>query len=185
MLRSEGESPKLRQTCQRSSCGASPDQRLSRKLWVAFVWSPLFSCSPTLLLVSPRLSREIQGILAVAGMRLVVAAHARGRALSDVSAPRWEFDQWFSQGGVVDGWATRGPVKLGRTHVQARDVARVCVCGALTLLLRAIIAKGDQLSCLPSRAEEWRIDSLRNLLELKYVQRSSCPTVTLSGTRAL
>ena len=81
----------------------------------------------------------------------------RASALSDVSAPHWEMDQRFSQRGVVDGWATRGRAKLGRTHVPARDVARVC--GALAL------------RC----AEVWRIDSLRNLLELKYVQCSSRP----------
>ena len=50
-----------------------PDQRLSRQPWVVFVWSPLFGCSPAVLL-----EREMQGILPVAGMRLVVAAHATG-----------------------------------------------------------------------------------------------------------
>ena len=53
-----------------------PDQRLSRELWVVFVWCPLFSCSFSLLLVPPRLSRELRGLLAVAGRRFVVAAHA-------------------------------------------------------------------------------------------------------------
>ena len=66
VLRSEGESPKLRQICQRSSCGASPDQRLFRKLWVVFVWSPLFSCSRALLLLSPRLSRALSSTWTIA-----------------------------------------------------------------------------------------------------------------------
>ena len=55
------------------------DQRLSRQPWVVFVLFPLSSCPPAVLLESPRLSREIQGILAVAGMWLVVGAHATGR----------------------------------------------------------------------------------------------------------
>ena len=76
----------------------------------------------------------------------------RTSALSDVFAPLWELDQWFSQLGVVDGWATRGRAKLGRTHVQARDVARVCVCVVcFGLALQAIIAKGNRFSVSQSR----------------------------------
>ena len=102
-------------------------------------------------------------------MRLVVAALATGRLrFSDVSAPL--LDQWLSQRGVVDG----------RTHVQARVLARVCVL-RFGVALQAIVAIGSQFLSLPSRAEVWRMDSLRNVLEMKSVKRSSCHTVTLAG----
>ena len=113
-------------------------------------------------------------------------ARDRASALSHVSAPHWRLDKWSSQLGVVDVWATRGRAKHGRTHTQAKDVARSCVrVWCFGVALRAIIAKGFQFFRLLSGAEVWRMDSLRNMFELTYVQRSSCPTVTLAGTAAL
>ena len=99
-------------------------------------------------------------------------------ALSDVSAPLWEVDQWFSQRGVVDGWATRGRVKLGRAHIQARDVARVCV-WCFDVALRAITSKGDQF-ILPSQS--------RRKMEENFSEKSAgieiCSTQLVSDCHA-
>ena len=117
----------------------------------------------------------------------MVAAHARGRPRSLTYLHRTGgLTSGPANLEVVDKWATRGRAKLGRTHTQAKDVARSRVrVWCFGVALRAIIAKGFQFFRLLSGAEVWRMDSLRNLSELKYVQSSSCPTVTLAGTAAL
>ena len=79
VLRLKAGSPKVVPLLSTVVVWCSPDQRLSRQSWLVFVWFPRFSCSPAILLAQLRLSREIQGILAVARMPLVVAAHATGR----------------------------------------------------------------------------------------------------------
>ena len=162
------ESPKLCQICQRSSLWCFFRSALVSRtvgLTSLSLIVQLLTCFPAP--VATTVTRDSRTACRRWKAVLGGCACDRAFALSDVSAPHWEIDQWFSQRGVVDGWATRGRAKLGRAHVKARDVARVC--GALAL------------RC----AEVWRIDSLRNLLELKHVQCSSCPTVTPTGTAAL
>ena len=65
-------------------------------------------------------------------MRLVVAALATGR-LRFLTYPHRTGGLTSGSANVVyvDGWATRGRAKLGRAHVQARCVARVCCALAL------------------------------------------------------
>ena len=107
-------------------------------------------------------------MLAVAGLRFVVAAHATGRKRF------LTYPHCCLTSGSVDVVLSMGV----RTFKQG--FWRVCVlcCG---VALQATIAKGNQFVRLPSRAEVWRKDSLRNVFEMKSVTRSSCPTVTLAG----
>ena len=90
------------------------------------MWSPLFSCSPALLLVSPRLSREIQGLLAVAGRRLVVA-QATGRPRSLTYPHRTGRS---TSGSVSWVLSTGGRLEVGQSsgvRTFKQEMWRVCV----------------------------------------------------------
>ena len=109
------------------------DQHLSRELWVFPVWSLLFSYSPALLLVSPRLSREIQGILAVAGMRFVVAALATWRPRS-LTCPHRAGSLKSGSANVV--LSTGGRPEVGQSsgvRTFKQEMWRVCVCVCVVL----------------------------------------------------
>ena len=150
-----------------------PHQRLSRELWVACVWSPLFSCPPALLLVPARLSREIQGILAVAGW-LVVAVHA-------IRRPRF-LTHPHRTGGLTSDPANSLLSMCGRLEVVQSGVRtfKQEMWRAWGVLWRC--AASDLCGRKPIFSA---FPSLRNMLELKSVQCSSCPTLTLAGTPAL
>ena len=85
----------------------------------------------------------------------------------------------LSTGGRLEVMRSSGV----RTFKQEMWRVRVCVCGALTLRCGPSLRKETNHPAFPVAPKNG--DSLRNQLDLQYVQRSSCPTVTLAGTRAL
>ena len=131
VLRLKADSPKVLPELSTVVLWCLPDLRLSRHPWVVFVWSPLLGCSPAVLLESPRLSREIQGILAVAGMWLVVAARATKRPHSLTYSHR--------DGSMISGSANFVLSMGGRLKVVQssgvrtfkQEMWRGCVCGVL------------------------------------------------------
>ena len=141
---------------------------------VAIVW--LLTCCPARVATVTRDSRNTSRRWNAVGGGCTCD---RTFALSDVSAPHRVLHQWFSQLGVVDGWATRGRAKVGRANVQAKDVARVCC--ALALRCKRSLHRETIFSAFPV-APMYEMRFSGNLLQLKHVQRSSCPTVTLAGT---
>ena len=164
----KADSPKVLPDLSTVVLWCFPDQRLSRQPWVVFVWSPLFGCSPAVLLESPRLSPEIQGILAVAGMQLVVAARATGR-LRFLTYPH-------PNGRMINGSANFVLSMGGRLEVVQSSGVRtfeqemwrgcVCVWCALALRCKRPLRKETDFP-FPSRAEVWRKDSLRNVLDVE------------------
>ena len=117
--------------CQLSSCGASPISACPEKPELVFVCFPLFSCSPAVLLVSPRLSPEIQGILAVAGMRLVVTARATGRPHSLTYPHRTGGSTSGSANFVLSTGGRLEVVQCSGVRTLKQEMWRACVCVVL------------------------------------------------------